>query len=82
MVVNANQTLLSNVPVGANATIVRVGGEKATRRRLLDMGLVTGEVIKVKAVAPLGDPVELIVKGYQLSLRKSEAKDIIVEVSA
>jgi ferrous iron transport protein A len=58
---------------------VRVGGAKATRRRLLDMGLVTGETVTMKAVAPLGDPVELIVKGYHLSLRKHEASEIFVE---
>ncbi len=76
-----NQISLDRLPVGQQATIVRVGGERATRRRLLDMGMVTGETVTMKAVAPLGDPVELLVKGYSLSLRKYEANDITVEVA-
>jgi ferrous iron transport protein A len=76
-----NQISLDRLPVGQQATIVRVGGEKTTRRRLLDMGMVTGETVTMKAVAPLGDPVELLVKGYSLSLRKYEANDITVEVA-
>lgn len=73
------QIPLSRLPIGQQATIVRVGGEKSTRRRLLDMGLVNGETITIKAVAPLGDPIELIIKGYHLSLRKHEANEIFVE---
>lgn len=73
------QIPLSRLPIGRQATIVRVGGEKTTRRRLLDMGLVQGETITVKAVAPFGDPIELIIKGYYLSLRKHEANEIFVE---
>jgi ferrous iron transport protein A len=75
----AQQIPLSRLTIGQRATIVRVGGVKATRRRLLDMGLVSGETITLKAVAPLGDPIELIVKGYHLSLRKHEAHEILVE---
>lgn len=74
------QIPLGTLPIGQQAVIVRVRGEKTTRRRLLDMGMVTGETVTMKAVAPLGDPVELIVKGYHLSLRKNEANDILVEV--
>ena len=77
--ITAQQIPLSRLTIGQRATIVRVGGVKATRRRLLDMGLVSGETITLKAVAPLGDPIELIVKGYHLSLRKHEAHEILVE---
>ncbi len=77
--ITAQQIPLSRLAIGQRATIVRVGGAKATRRRLLDMGLVSGETITLKAVAPLGDPIELIVKGYHLSLRKHEANEIVVE---
>lgn len=71
---------LSHVSVGQTATIVRVGGEHMTRRRLLDMGLVTGETVTVERVAPMGDPMEVVVKGYHLSLRKQDASQILVEV--
>jgi len=79
-----NQTVkeisLDQLPVGSQATIVRVGGEKTTKRRLLDMGLLPGEKITVKATAPLGDPLEMIIKGYHLSLRKHEAREITVQM--
>lgn len=76
------QITLDRLAIGQQATIVRVGGAKAARRRLLDMGLITGETVTMKAVAPLGDPIELIVKGYNLSLRKHEATEILVEAQA
>ncbi len=76
------QIPLSNVPIGTQATIIRIGGPQLTRRRLLDMGMITGETITMKAVAPLGDPIELLIKGYHLSLRKHEAHEILVEVAA
>ncbi|MCU0490155.1 MAG: ferrous iron transport protein A [Chloroflexaceae bacterium] len=63
------------------ARLVRVGGAGATRRRLLAMGLVPGTTVELVAVAPLGDPLELLVKGYRLSLRKHEAQEITVEVA-
>lgn len=78
---HANHIPLARLAVGQHATIVRVGGAHATRRRLMDMGMVTGATVTMKAVAPLGDPVELIIKGYQLSLRKHEASEIVVEVA-
>lgn len=71
---------LDRLSIGQRATIVRVGGEKSTRRRLLDMGMISGETVTIKAIAPLGDPLELIIKGYHLSLRRHEARDILVEV--
>ena len=60
--------------------IVKVGGGGGIRRRLLDMGLVSGSEIEVERVAPLGDPVEIRIKGYHLSLRKEEAINIQVEM--
>lgn len=62
-------------------TIVRVGGKGGIRRRFLDMGLVSGSEVEVERVAPLGDPIEIRVKGYHLTLRKEEAANIRVEVN-
>jgi len=73
---------LHELKVGQRGIIVRVGGQGPVRRRMMDMGLVTGAEVKVVRVAPLGDPVEFEVKGYSLSLRKSEARNVTVEVSA
>jgi ferrous iron transport protein A len=70
---------LNQLKPGERATIVKVGGEGLARRRILDMGVVTGAEIEVVRVAPLGDPVEFLIKGYNLSLRKSEAQQIQVE---
>jgi ferrous iron transport protein A len=61
--------------------IVRVGGRAEIRRRLLDMGVVNGTVVEVQRVAPLGDPVEIRVKGYDLAIRREEARKIQVEVT-
>jgi ferrous iron transport protein A len=80
MTTETTPTTLGDVRVGQRATIVRVGGEKAARRRLLDMGLVNGETVTVERVAPMGDPIEVLIKGYHLSLRKQEASQITVEV--
>lgn len=74
------ETSLDQLKVGQAGTVVRVGGAGPGRRRMMDMGLVTGAEIKMVRVAPLGDPIEFEVKGYNLSLRKSEARDITVEV--
>jgi Fe2+ transport system protein FeoA len=71
---------LNQLEPGERATIVRVGGERAVRRRILDMGVVKGAEIEAVRVAPLGDPIEFLIKGYNLSLRKSEAQQIQVEV--
>ncbi len=70
---------LDQLKPGERATIVKVGGQGPVRRRILDMGVVKGAEIKVVRVAPLGDPVEFLIKGYNLSLRKSEAQQIQVE---
>lgn len=70
---------LDRVPLGAQVAILRVGGEPAIRRRLREMGLVRGERVLVQRVAPLGDPIELRIMGYQLALRRSEARAVWVE---
>ncbi len=70
---------LKDVAVGSSAKITRLGGEGAVKRRLMDMGLTKGTLCKVVKVAPAGDPVELDVRGYSLSIRKSEAA--LIEVA-
>ena len=70
---------LKDVKVGQSATVLKLEGEGALRRRIMDMGITKGTKILVKKVAPLGDPLELTVRGYQLSLRKEDAKKILVE---
>ena len=72
-------TTLDEVKCGEKASIVRISGSGSIRRRLLDMGATNGTIIEVERVAPLGDPIELKIKGYHLSLRKEEAKRIIVQ---
>lgn len=71
---------LDLLPLSRDAVITRVGGEGALRCRLLDMGLIPKTVVRVEKVAPLGDPIELRVRGYALSLRKEDARKIEVEV--
>jgi len=73
------ETSLDKLKVGQTGIVVHVGGAGPGRRRMMDMGLVTGAEVKVVRVAPLGDPIEFEVKGYNLSLRKSEARDITVQ---
>ena len=65
--------------VGETATIVRLHGEGALKRRIMDMGLTRGTEVFVRKVAPLGDPMELTVRGYELSVRKGDAELIEVE---
>lgn len=69
---------LGEVPVGESTVIVKLHGEGPLRRHLMDLGLIKGTPFKVVKVAPLGDPVEISVRGYELSIRKEEAA--IVEV--
>ena len=70
---------LRNVPVGSTAKVVRIHGEGAVKRRIMDMGITKGVEIFVRKVAPLGDPIEITVRGYELSLRKADAESIEVE---
>lgn len=69
---------LSELKKGEKAMVVHVGGKGAVKRRMMDMGVVPGSEIRVVRVAPFGDPIEFNVKGYSLSLRKSEAVNILV----
>ena len=70
---------LKEVPVGSSAKVVRIHGEGAVKRRIMDMGITRGVEIHVRKVAPLGDPIEITVRGYELSLRKADAESIEVE---
>ena len=70
---------LKSVKVGASAKVIKLHGEGAIRRRIMDMGITRGVVITVRKVAPLGDPIEVTVRGYELSLRKADAEMVEVE---
>ena len=70
---------LRDVKVGEHATIAKLHGEGALKRRIMDMGLTRGTEVFVQKVAPLGDPMELTVRGYELSVRKGDAELIEVE---
>ena len=70
---------LKEVPGGGKAKVVRIHGEGAVKRRIMDMGITKGVEICVRKVAPLGDPIEITVRGYELSLRKADAENIEVE---
>ena len=69
---------LKDVKVGETAVVVRLHGEGAVKRRIMDMGLTRGTEVHVRKVAPLGDPMELTVRGYELSVRKADAEKIEV----
>jgi Fe2+ transport system protein FeoA len=71
---------LSDLQPKDRGKVVKVGGEGSIRRRLTDMGLVAGSEFEVERVAPLGDPVEIKIKGYHLTLRRGEASNVEVEV--
>ena len=71
---------LDKLPLGQDAVITAVGGEGVLRCRLLDMGLIPKTTVRVEKIAPMGDPIELRVRGYALSLRKEDARNITVEV--
>ena len=70
---------LRNTRCGETVTVTKLGGEGALKRRIMDMGITKGTSIYVRKVAPLGDPVEITVRGYELSLRKADAENIVVE---
>lgn len=70
---------LSELETGKKCTIISVGGKGALRRRLLDLGLTPKTTIMVRKVAPLGDPIEVFLRGYELTLRKDEAFELEVE---
>ena len=60
-------------------TVAKLGGEGALKRRIMDMGITKGTPVYVRKVAPLGDPVEITIRGYELSIRRNEAENILVE---
>ncbi|MBQ1976151.1 MAG: ferrous iron transport protein A [Clostridia bacterium] len=71
---------LKNVAVGKRAKVIKLHGEGAVRRRIMDMGMTKGVEVCVRKVAPLGDPIQVTLRGYELSLRKSDADQIEVEL--
>ena len=71
---------LREVKVGQTCTVKRLHGEGAVKRRIMDMGLTKGVEVFVRKVAPLGDPMELTVRGYELSIRKADAEMVEVEL--
>ena len=73
---------LRDAKVGETVKVVKLHGEGAVKRRIMDMGITKGVAIKVQKVAPLGDPMEVTVRGYELSLRKADAEMIEVELPA
>ena len=64
---------------GESAKIVEINAQGALKRRLMDMGLTRGSLVTFRKVAPLGDPIELTIRGYELSIRKNEAEYVVVE---
>jgi len=70
---------LKDLKPGEKAVIVKVAGESSVKRRLMDMGVTKGAEVIVRKVAPLGDPIEVNIRGYELTFRKSEAENITVE---
>ena len=70
---------LRDIPVGSTARVKKLHGEGALKRRIMDMGTTKGSEIYVRKVAPLGDPVEVTIRGYELSLRKNDADCIEME---
>ena len=71
---------LKDAKVGETVTVAKLHGEGPVKRRIMDMGITKGSEIYVRKVAPLGDPVEITVRGYELSLRKSDAESVEVTV--
>lgn len=70
---------LKDAKIGETVKIVKLHGEGALKRRIMDMGITRGIEVRVRKVAPLGDPIELTVRGYELTLRKADAESIEVE---
>ena len=70
---------LSQASIGETVTVSKIDGEKGLKRRIMDMGITKGVDVHIRKVAPLGDPVEVTVRGYELSLRKADAEMILVE---
>ena len=76
------QKFLNEFSPAESGTVAKVTGEGKLKRRLFDMGVTPGARITMKKVAPLGDPIEVTIRGYELTLRKTEADNILMEVNA
>ncbi len=74
------EKVLKDLKPGEEGVVKRVGGDGAVRRRLFDMGVTPGAPVKMRKVAPLGDPMEVTLRGYELTLRKNEAENVLVEM--
>lgn len=74
----SNDSSLAHLPVGVEARVIAVAGSNAVARRLMEMGVVPGAPVRVIKTAPLGDPMEIRVRGYHLALRRTEAQTITV----
>lgn len=74
-----NRMTLKDVPIGSTVTVVGLLGSGAIKRRIMDMGITKGTPIEVRKAAPLGDPIEVTVRNFELSLRKDEAQNILVD---
>lgn len=70
---------LKEIAIGGSAKVVKLHGEGAVKRRIMDMGITKGTEVTIRKVAPLGDPIEITVRGYELSIRKADAEMIEVE---
>lgn len=70
---------LKEAKIGQTVRVTKIGGQGAVKRRIMDMGITKGVEVYVRKVAPLGDPIEVTVRGYELSLRKADAENIEVE---
>ena len=71
---------LREVPIGETAKVVKLHGEGAIKRRIMDMGITRGVEIYVRKVAPLGDPIEIYLRGYELTIREHDANNLIIEL--
>ena len=70
---------LKDAAIGETVKVIKIDGEGAVRRRIMDMGITKGVQIHITKVAPLGDPIEVTVRGYELSLRKADAQMILID---
>ena len=75
----ADKVMLNNIEVGSKAEVIKIESKGSLKRKLMDMGLNRGARIEVKGKAPMGDPIEIKVRGYSLSLRRDEAAEILVK---
>ena len=75
------QKTVNDLKIGEQAVVTGLGCSGALRRRIIDMGITPGALVIMRKAAPMGDPIEINVRGYELSIRRSEAKEILVEAN-